>query len=430
MRATSARRRASPVPRRAVIGWMLYDLGNTIFSFNILSFYFPVWVKGHFNALDIQISLAFGLSMGFVACTSPPAGALSDRAGRRMPFLVASTVLCVACTALLGVFGLAAALLLYALANVFFQLGLVFYDSLLPVVSTPETVGWVGGAGIGIGYVGSFVGLGTGALLLALLPDPHPAIFAATAGLFLLFALPCFLFVRERGAGASGEVGSGERRPRASITSEVAAVVVGLRRTARDVFAHRALGRFLLARFIYADAANTLILFMGIYATREAGFTEQRAQFLLGAGIAAAILGGLAFGKWVDRAGAKPVLQRVLGIWMFTLALAAAVPLVPLPQPVFWLVAAGAGIALGGTWAADRPLMLLLTPPGRVGEFYGVYGMVGRFSAVLGPLIWGVIVSVLHWGRPVAVLSLLLAMVIAAVVLRGVAVAGEGARWR
>jgi UMF1 family MFS transporter len=50
-----------------------------------------------------------------------------------------------------------------------------------------------------------------------------------------------------------------------------------------------------------------------------------------------------------------------------------------------------AGIALGGIWSADRPLMLRLTPPDRIGEFYGLYGMVGRFSAILGPGIWAVV---------------------------------------
>lgn len=395
-----------PPPRRAVWSWALYDLANTIFSFNILSFYFPIWAKDHLGAADWHLSVAFGGSMALVALLSPILGAVSDRARRRMPFLAATTLGCVGATAVLGLLSLGTALVVYAVANVLFQLGLVFYDALLPEISTAENVGAVGGAGIGLGYVGSFLGLGVGAVLLASLDRPHPWIFAATAGLFLLFALPCFHFVRER--------------PRRHVAMGLAASLAQLAGTARDVLANGPLARFLLARFIYADAANTLILFMGIYATREAGYTEEAAQLLLGGGIAAAIAGGLAFGKLVDRLGPQPVLQGVLGLWMGTLLLAAAVPLIPLPQAAFWGVALGAGVSLGGTWAADRPLMLRLTPPERVGEFYGVYGMVGRFAAVVGPLAWALVVDGLGWGRPVAVLTLFVGMVVAALVLRTV----------
>jgi UMF1 family MFS transporter len=64
--------------------------------------------------------------------------------------------------------------------------------------------------------------------------------------------------------------------------------------------------------------------------------------------------------------------------------------------------------------------MLRLTPPERVGEFYGLYGMVGRFAAITGPLLWGLIVNQLGWGRPAAILTLLIGVVISYVILRGV----------
>ena len=76
--------------------------------------------------------------------------------------------------------------------------------------------------------------------------------------------------------------------------------------------------------------------------------------------------------------------------------------------------------ALGGTWAADRPFMLRLTPPGRVGEFYGLYGMVGRFSAITGPFIWAVVADKLGMGRPAAVLVLLASVFAGWLVLRPV----------
>jgi UMF1 family MFS transporter len=71
--------------------------------------------------------------------------------------------------------------------------------------------------------------------------------------------------------------------------------------------------------------------------------------------------------------------------------LAAAVGIFGLSLRALYAVAIWAGISLGGVWAADRPYMLRLTPPARVGEFYGLYGMVGRFSAITGPWIWGAV---------------------------------------
>jgi UMF1 family MFS transporter len=398
--------------RRAVAAWSLYDLANTIFSFNILSLYFPVWAKEALGAADSHLSIAFSASMVVVAVASPLVGAASDRLGRRLPLLAVSTSVCVLATVLLGVGTLPIALVLYGVANAAFQLGLVFYDALLPEVSQAGSVGTVGGVGISAGYVGSFVGLGVGALLLETLADPHPWIFAATGGLFLVFAIPCFLWVPEPAAG----------RPRTGST------IANVRSTLADLDKRPSLVRFLVARFVYTDAANTLIVFMGVYATQSIGFTERASQAVLAVGIAAAVAGGLAVGRWVDARGAKPVLLRVLGLWVAALALAAAVPLLGLPRWSFWVAAALAGASLGGTWAADRPLMLELTPEGRVGEHYGLYGMVGRFAAVTGPLVWGAIVDLPDWdavpfieeGRPVAVLVLLAAMVVAALVLRGV----------
>jgi UMF1 family MFS transporter len=79
-----------------------------------------------------------------------------------------------------------------------------------------------------------------------------------------------------------------------------------------------------------------------------------------------------------------------------------------------------AGLGLGGTWAADRPYMLRLTPPARVGEFYGLYGMVGRFSAITGPFVWAFVSETLGLGRPAAILTLLVGIIIAYFVLRPV----------
>ena len=130
----------------------------------------------------------------------------------------------------------------------------------------------------------------------------------------------------------------------------------------------------------------------------------------------------------VDRWGPKRTLNYVLYLWVGVFLLAAAIGIVGLPLVTLYIVACSAGVALGGIWAADRPYMLRLTPPDRIGEFYGLYGMVGRFSAITGPLIWAVVTRLTitmlgmspQVGQGIGVLVLLGLIVVSYVILQPV----------
>jgi UMF1 family MFS transporter len=396
------------VSRLAVLSWALYDLANTIFSMNIVSLYFSLWVVNVMGGSDAAYGAANSLSMGLMFLTAPLLGAISDQAARRIPFLVVTTLLCVTFTALLGLGGLTLSLLLFILANYMFQAGLVFYDALLPVVSTEHSRGKVGGLGIGLGYLGSFIGVGSGLLLLDRIG--YVGVFRLSALLFLLFALPCFFFVKEPR--------SAKARPLTRATLR------GALRQVTTTFAHArrfpGLVRFLIGHFFYTDPVNTIIVFMGVYVTNEVGFTSTQAQIVLLVSIVAAVAGGLGWGVVVDRIGPKRSLNMVLILWMAAMVLAIAIAVFDLPATLFWLVSCGAGVALGGTWASDRPYLLRLTPPNQVGEFYGLYSMVGRFASVIGPATWGLVTDGLKWGRPAAVFTLLIFIAIAFVILQGV----------
>jgi UMF1 family MFS transporter len=175
-----------------------------------------------------------------------------------------------------------------------------------------------------------------------------------------------------------------------------------------------------------------MISVMGLYVTNQvvrSGLSADdgaiRAQIILLGAVTFAIIGGLAWGKIVDKIGPKRSLTIVLILWMGIFLLAALIGLLNLPIELFYVVAALAGFALGGTWAADRPYMLRLTPPARIGEFYGLYSMVGRFSAITGPLLWGLVVGWMfagnpNLGQPIGVLVLLVCIIIGFVILRSV----------
>ena len=405
--ATRPKQAARRVPRRAVAAWAAYDLGNTIFSFNILSIYLPLWVVNDMGGRDADYGLASSLSMGLMFLTAPLLGALSDQASRRVPYLMVSTLVCVALTALFGQGGLGTTLALFVVANYAYQGGLILYDALLPAVSTEENRGRIGGIGVGVGYLGSFVGVGVGLLVLEVYGGSKTLVFQLTALLFLLFALPCFFLVREPPRADAKPFGLASMR----------AALGELAQTVRRVRRYPGLPRFLVGRIFYADAANTMIAFMGIYVTTEVGFAEDQTQLLLLSGIAAGVLGGLGWGLVVDRVGPKRTLFAVLGLWMIVFGLAASIGALNLPGWLFWIAAPLSGLAIGGTWAADRPLMLQLAPPRYLGQFYGLYAMVGRFGSIGGPLVWSAIVDGLGLGRPAAVAWLAVMVVVSLVIL-------------
>jgi UMF1 family MFS transporter len=415
--AAVVRGESRQIPARSVVGWVLYDLANTIFSLNIVSLYFSLWVVNVMGGGDAGYGFANSLSMAVIFFASPLLGALTDQAPRRMPFLLVATLLCVGLTLGLGRGGLTTSLVLFALANVAFQAGLQFYDALLPEVSTEANRGRIGGIGVGVGYLGSVIGIGVGSLMtrgVDALPAAeqtarYVAVFQVTAVLFLLFSLPCFLFVRER-----------RRYGRTFTLASLGAASRQVAETVSSASQYPGLVRFLVGRVFYTDAVNTVIVFMSVYVTNEVGFTSGQAQIVLLVAILFAVAGGLAFGRIVDAVGPKRALDLVLALWVVVFVWTALVGLLRLPGVAFWPVPCLAGIALGGTWTADRPYMLRLTPPGRIGEFYGLYGMVGRFAAVTGPLIWALVADTLGLGRPAAVLTLLAGIVVAYFILRPV----------
>ncbi len=412
------------VTRRAVTGWILYDLANTIFSMGVVSLYFSLWVRDAVGAVrvDAIYGLITAVSMAIIFVISPLLGAMTDRAPRRMPFLVISTIICCVFTALLARFGFWATAICFVVANIAFQAGLQFYDALLPEVSTEENRGRIGGIGVGVGYLGSYLAVGIGLLLGT---SDKPLLFGIIALAFFLFALPCFFWVRERG----------NPHPRPITLQMVRDSARQTIATLRDGERYPGLVRFLVGRVFYTDSINTVISIMALYTINiavanglEEGAAEQTSQLILLFAITFAVLGGFGWGWLTDRLGPKRTLNLVLFGWMAIFIAAAAIGILGLPLWTLYVVAACAGLCLGGVWAADRPYMLRLTPPSRVGEFYGLYGMVGRFSAITGPIIWATVTFFTitrgglepRIGQGIGVIVLLSLIVVAYFILRPV----------
>ncbi len=227
-----------------------------------------------------------------VFIAAPVLGAVSDQASRRLPFLAVSTVLCITATFLLAQATAGVSFLLFVVAVVCFQAGLIFYDSLLPEVSTDANRGRIGGIGVGVGYIGSLLAYAIGTLLLPGSRRPstdYAAVFRGIAIGFLVFAVPAFLFVRERPRVAP-PLSGGWRRWRSRSWRRRP----GGRR-------YRGVLPFLVGRMFYADAANTLIVMVVLYATDVVGMTDGGRPQVAIVSIVAAIPAGIAWGRVVDR---------------------------------------------------------------------------------------------------------------------------------
>ena len=361
---------------------------------------------------NVLLSVAIVASVGLNALVSPVLGAVSDRAGgRRMPYLLLFTLLCIVPTAFIGLTPPFIGLLLFLVANFAYQAALIYYDATLRMVSYPETRGKLSGIGVAIGYCGTiFVGL-----LIFFLDVPVAERFLLAAVLYGLFAVPIFLLVRDPGGTVRPSLG------------EVARSWAQLKLTVQHAKEVPGLWRFLIGRFFYSDAVNTIIVVMSVVAVRAVGLSEATANVVLLGLTVVAVIASFGWGVLVDRLGPKRTLMIVLGSWAIGLVVGGISLSTPggLGLGMFLVAGAVLGSGLGGVQVADRVFMMRLSPPERLGEFFGLYGLVGKGSQVIGQLLYGLTILLFFdtlgvGAYQLAVFSLLVTMLVGVWLIRPV----------
>jgi UMF1 family MFS transporter len=414
-------------PFRERASWALYDFANTIFSMNVATLYFSVWLIADLHASNTVYAVGNGISSILVVLSVPVLGAVSDARRRRKPWVVGFTIAaCVACATIgilgqttlpiagsetidgaslpagwqptIGTFGWVLAA--FVVANYAYQAAQPFYNAMLPDLVPVEERGRLSGIGTAVGYVGTIVGLllvapfFNGALpLLGALPATtvtllHTIVpfsshagrvstFVPTAMLFLLFSLPLFLFCRDHYP----------RKERVPIAWRAAFADVA--HTLRDAKRHPGALAFILASFLYQDAIGTIVSFMAIYTVKAMGFERGSEITLFLVLTVPAIFGSYIVGHLVDRLGARRTLVAIIVAWIILLI---AMVLVP-TQNAFWIVGLGIGLIFGGVPTAERPLLLSLVPAEEAGRFFSLMLLSARAAAIAGPLIWGLTVD-------------------------------------
>lgn len=375
--------------RLATASWIVYDLANTIFALGVVGLYFSDWLvsEGHPDSFLAAVQAGAAAVVIFLA---PWVGARSDVLGKRVPTLVVTTLFAVGATAVLATGPVWLTLLMLWIAVISVNTGSVVYDALLVDVSVESNRGRISGWGIGVGYVGSFIGLGLGLLALDVLNWGYSGAFRLIAGAFLVFALPSFFFIHERPGVDDAPLPT---------VPEIARRLFHSWQKARK---YDGVVPFLVGRFFYTDAINTLIGgFLAIFVIDELGYERESFTLLLGIAITAAIFGGIGAGPVIERLGPLRVLRVVLLMWILAIASGIVAATTGLTE-IAWVIGPLGGLALGATWASDRVVMIKVSPPRHLGEFYGLYGTVARFATIAGPLVWALIVDAMGLPRSFA----------------------------
>jgi UMF1 family MFS transporter len=466
VRADGEIRPTTRTPAVERVSWALYDFSNTIFSMNIATLYFAVWLVSDLGASSTTVAAANAAASILVVIAIPFLGALSDARRRRKPWVVGFTLLSCAALVLMGwlgqnalplvgesidapvlvpsgwhaggvpLFGVLAA---FVVAMFAYQAAQPFYNAMLPELAPPEEQGRLSGFGTALGYVGSVVGVvlvapffnGSLPVVGALHPNLLAAlrlvpltthggrvsVFVPTALLFLFFSLPLFVWCKDHDPAPPGTPVGWKRAVR-----EVA-------HTVRDARRHPGTLRFIAASFLYQDAIGTIVAFMALYAIKAVGFGQGSEITLFLVLTIPSIFGSYVYGHLVDRFGAKRSLMATLLLWIILLVVMITVP----GKQGFWLVGLAIGLNFGGVPTAERPVLLALVPDVEAGRYFSLLLLSSRAAAILGPLIWGLTVDGLEprLGTAIAyraaVLSVALMFVIAALLLRGVPDRAAGA---
>ena len=408
----SGQAEARPPSRLAVSSWCLFDFANSSYTTLIMTVVYSVYfrdavVSATDNRGDRLWGLANFLAMAVVALTAPILGAFSDYSGRRKFFLISTTLQTVAATALLFFVGpgdVVSGIVLYVVATIGFEAGYVFYNSFLPDVSTPRTIGRVSGWAWAIGYAGGLLSLALCAPLIkrplrdalgaidAIAVQNRQTSFLLVAAFFLVFALPSFFWLRES-------------KPLGRLSGLREYVTVGFRRTAqtlRHLNRYRETGKFVLASLFFTDGITTVISFSAIYATTTFHFTSTDVVILFLVLNVVAFPGSLIAGYLADRFGPKATLVGSLCVWVVTILVGFAAQ----NRATFYVMGGLAALGMGSTQSVARSFMAQITPPAREAEFFGFYVLAGKFASMFGPLMFG-FVSQATGSQRLAVLSLL-----------------------
>ena len=373
-----------------ILAWALYDAANTIFSSNINTIFFPLYLKEVIGSNEVQdqiastlISYSNALASFLLVLFSPLFGVLMDRTGRKKKYIIIFTIITVISTVLMGVFGgitfqdsiigipmsLFIVILLFVFAKFTYHSSLVFYDAMISDLGTKEQLPLISGFGVAVGYMGTLIGL---LVYIFVGDDNFHQSFIPTGLLFLLLSLPLFFIIKDT--------------PKQ--TAEKQSFLSGYKEiyeTFKQAKSYRNIFTFMIAYFFLNDAVATTIAMMAVYAQAIVGFSTGKFIVLYLVSTLSSIIGSFIFGYIAKRIGAYQSI-RIVG---YLLVAALIIATAAWNELMFWIAGSMFGIALGSMWVTSRTYIVEITPEEKRGQFFGLFAFSGKVSSIVGPLLYG-----------------------------------------
>jgi len=406
--------------RKAILSWTLYDWANSAFATTVMSGFFPVFFKAYWSTgTSVQTSTFYlgtanSIAAILVAAMAPILGAIADKGSVKKRFLGFFAFLGAIMTGALwlvqaGQWQMAA--LFYIIGTIGFSGGNIFYDSLLPSVASEKKVDYVSSLGFALGYIGGGLLFVVNVLMYLKpemfgIPDGATGIrlsFISVAVWWIVFSLPIFLFVKEP-----------KNEDSMPFHKAITAGWKQLKGTLTEIRHLKVVGTFLLAYWFYIDGVDTIIKMAVDYGT-SLGFPAESLIIALLLVQFVAFPAALLYHKFAQKIGVKKAIQvAIVGYAIIT------VFGVLMQTPLhFYILAMMIGLFQGGIQALSRSYYTRLIPESKSAEFFGFYNMLGKFAAVIGPFMIG-LVTVLTGSNRIGMLSILILFLLGAVLLRKV----------
>lgn len=365
-----------------VLGWIFYDFANSSFTTIIVTVIFSVYFKDVVvNKGEYGTALwgrAVSISMLLVAIAAPIMGAVADFSRAKKNFLFYFTVITVIFTALLYYVGpgdISRGFWFFVVANFGFNCANVFYNALLPEITSRSSMGKVSGWGWSFGYIG---GLASLLLVYPLVDQQIRLVFPVVSLFFSSFALITFVFL-------TPSITRYSKR-----TNYFKTAFLRIKSSFTHIRHFKELIKFIIAYLIYNDGIVIVISFASIYGATHLGMSASDLINFFIIMQLASFAGAFVFGYILDKIGARITISITLLFWLIVTVRAFWVQSID----EFYMIGILAGIAMGSSQSSSRTMLALLTPDDKMAEFFGFYSFTGKVSSVIGPLIYGEIARV------------------------------------
>lgn len=405
-----------PALNRQTISWGLYDWANSAFATTVIAGFFPVFFKQYWatgqsvTESTFYLGLVNSIASLIIVALAPLLGAIADHLSQRKRFLLLfalTGILMSAGLSLIAEGAWLAALILYMFAMIGFSGSNIFYDALILDVANFKQVDLVSSFGFALGYLGGGILFAVNVLMVSY-PDffgfansaeAVRASFITVAIWWAVFSIPLFLYVKEHKSTPN------------SACSVVVHAYNNLLMTLKKIVHLKMTFLFLLAYWFYIDGVDTIIR-MAVDFGLSVGLESNG---LLAALLLTQFVGfpaALVFGKIGEKKGPRFGIALSLAVYGIIVLWAYQLD----QQWEFYMLAVAVGLVQGGIQSLSRSLFARLVPVAQKAEFFGFYNMLGKFAAVIGPLLVGLTGIITNEPR-MGILSVLVLFAIGAFLL-------------